>query len=441
MTIQQSLLGSSQSLNFFSAGFSSGVDQSSITSCVAQDNAGNIYYVNFTFGLTALLYKFDSTGQYVWAIQITGTSNIVQNRIQIAFDSLNNVYFIGPAASGSIDLYKFNSSGTFQWGTRYSATSVSQGAITIDSSDNIYVTACLQSTTSSGTVFILKYNTSGTLIWQRSLQSVGSPNTNNQSSAQAIKTDSSGNVYVTGFTQDKNPSASFNGYDAFIAKYDSSGTFQWVKVFGTTSTSFDVVGGGFTIDSSNNIYVSARELPVPTSTGNQYLVSFDTSGNIQSQYKFVSSAGSTLNSVAANISLGSSGLIYFPMRNAVLAVSSAGVVSWVNSFTTFGGGLSFTFATNSTVPNSFLVALRLGMSDYPAAIGKLNINGAGVGTYSLGSSSINYISGLDGGTITSSAGTYSILTSYFTASTPSNSTSSVSATVSSFSGASSTVYI
>jgi len=51
-----------------------------------------------------------------------------------------------------------------------------------------------------------------------------------------ITTDSSGNIYVTGFTGgglDGNTNS--GGIDMFLVKYNSSGTKQWTKQLGTSS--------------------------------------------------------------------------------------------------------------------------------------------------------------------------------------------------------------
>ena len=72
-----------------------------------------------------------------------------------------------------------------------------------------------------------------------------------QDNATSITSDSSGNVYVTGYTQgslDGNTSA--GGWDLFVLKYNSSGTKQWTKQLGTS------IGSGITSDSSGNLYVT-----------------------------------------------------------------------------------------------------------------------------------------------------------------------------------------
>ena len=72
--------------------------------------------------------------------------------------------------------------------------------------------------------------------------------------ANGVATDSSGNVYVTGGTKgglDGNTSA--GDTDLFVVKYNSSGTKQWTKQLGTSSTDNAT---GVATDSSGNVYVT-----------------------------------------------------------------------------------------------------------------------------------------------------------------------------------------
>jgi hypothetical protein len=66
--------------------------------------------------------------------------------------------------------------------------------------------------------------------------------------------DESGNIYVVGVTSGTfSGQTSLGGYDAFIAKYDSSGNAVWTSQFGTSGGdgASDMVADG-----SGNIYVA-----------------------------------------------------------------------------------------------------------------------------------------------------------------------------------------
>jgi len=107
------------------------------------------------------------------------------------------------------------------------ATNDYANGVATDSSGNVYVTGGTyggldgNSNKDNSDLFVVKYNSSGTKQWTKQLGTSGNDN------ASGVATDSSGNVYVTGYTTgglDGNTSA--YGNDLFVVKYNSSGTKQ-----------------------------------------------------------------------------------------------------------------------------------------------------------------------------------------------------------------------
>ena len=102
--------------------------------------------------------------------------------------------------------------------------------------------------------------------------------------AKGVATDSSGNVYVAGHTfggLDGNSSAGER--DLFVVKYDSSGTKQWTRQLGTSSGDY---AEGVATDSSGNVYVTGYTtggLDGNSSSGDYdlFVVKYDSSGNKQ----------------------------------------------------------------------------------------------------------------------------------------------------------------
>ena len=71
-----------------------------------------------------------------------------------------------------------------------------------------------------------------------------------------VATDASGTIYVTGETWGSlggETNAGLN--DIFLARYDGSGTRQWVKLLGTASNDY---GYGVATDASGNIYITGH---------------------------------------------------------------------------------------------------------------------------------------------------------------------------------------
>jgi len=94
-----------------------------------------------------------------------------------------------------------------------------------------YTEGGLDNNTKTGSydLFVVKYNSSGTKQWTKQL------GTSSDDLAYGVATDSSANVYVTGFTDgglDGNTSAGVN--DLFVVKYNSSGTKLWTNQLGSS---------------------------------------------------------------------------------------------------------------------------------------------------------------------------------------------------------------
>ena len=133
--------------------------------------------------------------------------------------------------------------------------------VTVDSSDNIYITGTSNGTnvfgssvTSGNTdnIFVVKLNSSGVVQWVYTAGAQG------RDRGRKIALDSSGNVYVVGYYQQ---TVDFGGgdvtsnqsFDAFLLKLNSSGAFQWVKSYGGTLG--NDLGRDVAIDSSDNVYM------------------------------------------------------------------------------------------------------------------------------------------------------------------------------------------
>ncbi|MCB9370706.1 SBBP repeat-containing protein [Candidatus Woesearchaeota archaeon] len=112
--------------------------------------------------------------------------------------------------------------------------------IAVDSSGNVYVTGYSEGVTSDMLTF--KYDSSGNELWNITYDS------GNDEWASGVTVDSSDNVYVTG--------ESYNGADndVLTLKYDSSGNEIWNVTY--DSGNDDSGAYGIAVDSSDNVYVT-----------------------------------------------------------------------------------------------------------------------------------------------------------------------------------------
>ena len=295
---------------------------------VATDSSGNVYVAGGTNGgldgntnagnTDLFVVKYNSSGTKQWTRQLGSSSRDSANGV--ATDSSGNVYVTG-MTNGGLDgcknagiedlfVVKYNSSGTKQWTNQLGSSSRdSADDVATDSSGNIYVTGTtyseLDGNTSAGKadLFVVKYNSSGTHQWTKQL------GTDRYDEARGVATDSSGNVYVTGYTEGGlDGNTNLGKADLFVVKYNSSGTKQWANQLGTWDTDF---ANGVATDSSGNVYVTGstyRSLDGNTSAGNAdlFVVKYNSSGSKQ----WTKQLGSSSNDYANDVVTDSSGNAY-----------------------------------------------------------------------------------------------------------------------------------
>jgi len=253
---------------------SSGLDSAN---GITIDSSGNVYVTGVTFGgldwntsagaNDLFVVKYNSSGTKQWTKQLGSASSDFANGV--ATDSSGNVYVVGGTKGAKLNsdnkrgmteafVIKYNSSGARQW-TRLLGTWRKDfaNAVAIDSSGNIYVAGATERDledeprkdfAGKDDLFVVKYDSKGKKQWTKQL------GTKRNDRATGVATDSSGNIYVTGYTYwglDGNTYAGSN--DAFVVKYLDNGTKQWTKQLGSSSRDYDY---GVATDSSRNVYVS-----------------------------------------------------------------------------------------------------------------------------------------------------------------------------------------
>ncbi len=236
---------------------------------VAIDSNGNVYITGDTNGslagvnqggYDAWVAKYDSSGNQQWKTQLGSSSDDFS--YGVTTDSNGNVYItgsttgsLGGANQGGTDAWvaKYNSVGNQQWKTQLgsSGNDISR-SIAIDSNGNVYISGdtdgSLGGVNQGATdAWVAKYTNSGSLQWDKPLGTSGFDASN------SVATDSNGNVYITGYTHGSLGGVNQGGYDAWVAKYDSSGAQLWQSQLGTP---VDENSSGIAIDSNGNVYIS-----------------------------------------------------------------------------------------------------------------------------------------------------------------------------------------
>jgi hypothetical protein len=293
--------------------------------------------------------KYSSGGALQWAHGFGSTGSDVATGA--AVDGSGNLviagYFQGTvdfgngpvtaAASNSLFVAKYSSAGNWMWFKQ--VANAFANAVAVDGSGNVLVTGYYSGTVNFGggslssinggtDIFVAKYSSSGGYQWAKSYGGTSID------MAKAIAVDGSGNAVVTGYYQGTanyggGSWTSAGGNDIFVAKYASAdGSPIWAKTLGSTAYDY---GYGVAVDGSGNVWV-AGDFMGPVNFGGGTLTPFGGGDMFLAKY---SSGGGYL---WANHFGGTSG--YGSHANAVSVDGSGNVLltGWINDYVNFGGG-------------------------------------------------------------------------------------------------------
>jgi hypothetical protein len=290
----------------------------SVITSIVVDSAGNIYCsLNSNANSSGsdnngYLMKLDSTGAVTW-VKGLGTLNTnvgAINTYGIGVDSSSNVYAYGSFQPSSVQavVVQFNSSGGNTWRvgtantgspTRYFSTN----AGVADSSGNSVIVGSTN-TGSVGEAGLIKYDNTGAITWQRRFGDA-----TNSSVFYAVALDGSGNVYATGYY------ISGGRATMLVAKFNSSGTYQWHRTI--SNPSWDVIGRGIHASSSGDVYATGYV----DNNGTRYdgpVVVFNTNGSTSytgnfalNGFNFTLGALGSLNASAAGLTANTNNVGFF----------------------------------------------------------------------------------------------------------------------------------
>jgi len=245
---------------------------------------------NGTLGCEGYSVNTDTTGN----VFVTGAFSF--HKLSFDSDTLTNNGFI------NVFIAKYDASGNVLWAKSSGGTGNDAAySLSTDVSGNVFLSGRFNSptiifgtytltNTGGANAFIAKYDVNGNVLWAKSAIGTG------DDEADAVSTDASGNVFVTGKFSSQtitlntytftNAAFSGHGYNQFIAKYDMNGNLLWAKN-GTGTLS--VIGNSVSTDASVNVFVSGFyqgnatfDTYTLTGTGNPnlFIAKYDPNGNI-----------------------------------------------------------------------------------------------------------------------------------------------------------------
>jgi hypothetical protein len=220
---------------------------------IAVDASGYIYVAGTKSGTNTdwfvIKYLPDSTESWTYTYNGTGSGNDYVTAITVSDSGFIFVTGSGASSSNGNDMVtiKLDNSGNMKWTKIYDGSAhlndVGRALIT-DASGNIYVTGDTEDSHSLKDVVTIKYTPAGAVSWTNVYANSGTKN----DAPAAITLDASGNVIVAGYKQN-----SSSVKDALVIKYTSGGTQSWVFTLDGGGSADDNAADVVT-DASSNIY-------------------------------------------------------------------------------------------------------------------------------------------------------------------------------------------
>ena len=224
---------------------------------VAVDGSNNVIVTgastNSGSGYDYATIKYSSAGMPLWTNRYNGSGNGDDEASAVAVDSGNNVIVTGySTGSSGYDDYatiKYSSDGVPLWTNRYKGPGGMEDvatAVAVDGSNNVLVTGYSWGGGSWYDYATIKYSSAGVALWTNRYNGPG----NGNDEAQAIASDSSNNVIVTGYSTGGN-----GNYNYATIEYSSAGVPLWTNRYSGPANGPDEATG-VAVDAGNNVVVT-----------------------------------------------------------------------------------------------------------------------------------------------------------------------------------------
>jgi hypothetical protein len=339
---------------------------------IAVDAFGNVYVTGWSVGTGTYAdyatIKYNTNGVQQWVQRYNGPGAGSSDAISITVDVSGNVYVTG-SSWGYDDDYatiKYNTNGIQQWIQRYNGPgnlSDAATSIAVDDLGNVFVTGRTWGNGTSSDYTTIKYDANGVQQWVQTYNGPG----NNYDAATSIAVDSSGNVYVTGYSY-----GSGTGFDYTTLKYNTNGVQQWIQRYNGPGNGADLAFS-MVVDGSGDVYVTGQS--DGNGTGSDYAtIKYNASG-VQQWVQRYNGPGN-YDDVANAVAVDGTGDVFVTGVSdsdyTTIKYSSSGVQLWTQRYN--GPGNGDDEATSIAIDSSGNVYVT-GWSNGDYATVKYNTNG------------------------------------------------------------------
>ena len=226
---------------------------------IAVDSNANVYVTGCSFDSNSYYdyatVKYYPNGDTAWVRRYNGPWFGYDEANDLTIGGSGNVYITGTSmgANGMVDYatIKYYPNGDTAWVRRYNDPGNGDDiaySVAVDRLGSVYVTGSVDASGSFTDYATIKYYPNGDTGWIRGYNGPGDRN----DEALVLAVDSSGNVYVTGESV-----GSGSSYDYATIKYYPNGDTAWVRRYNGPGNSIDE-GYDIKVNDSGNVYVTGR---------------------------------------------------------------------------------------------------------------------------------------------------------------------------------------
>lgn len=258
----------------------------------------------------------------------------------IAVDSSGNIYQgnnLGPGSSKS-QVVKINNTGVIQWQRQMSSTDIDYPSVgfagsTVNKSTGDAYAVGNNSAGGTNNAYIWKYNSSGTLQWQKRIGDASNSTYVSGTGAGTLAVDSGGNLVSV---------VSNLGNKAAVMKLNSSGATVWQSILNNPGGLDNTQADCIEVDTSDNVIFGGYAYDGGFTA---LFGKFNSSGTAQWVSRLRSTPSSFYAGWARGVGTDSSGNVYVASQAVtnttnVCKFNSSGAIQWIRNFGTGSGSFA-----------------------------------------------------------------------------------------------------
>jgi hypothetical protein len=231
------------------------VNQNHYAGSIALDGNGNVFVSGFSTGNGTsddfVTLAYSTSGTRLWTNRYDGPDSGSDQANAMAVDANGNVFVAGGTAAGGLTEFvaiKYSNSGVPLWTNRYRGGGSTYGgasSVGLDAVGNVFLTGASTGSGTYGDFLTLKYSNAGVPLWTNRYVS------SYDDAASSLTLDPNGNVFVTGYFTD----GSTLTFNVATVAYSNDGTWLWTDTYNGPANDDDS-GNAIATDRSGNVFVT-----------------------------------------------------------------------------------------------------------------------------------------------------------------------------------------